>query len=401
MVCRPHCTLRAVALTIAFALAQALVGTRQAADEYIRFELLEPGSGRIRVLHDVTAITPGATEFVTVARPGSAPSDTRVVDRATGESLKWEAAQGRLRIRLREPIPQQGEARLRVEQTEVNSKSYARETDGIRFDRPEGIRRGSVLLPAGYAVTACTVPAQVIAQADGRILVSVMSAGPSPQRFELRAKAGLAPFVPKWPASRGATAPAALASQASRLGERAWQDREIVYFMNDPSTSSFSLYHDYTETRPGVGHYFNVVRAGSRASNASARNLDTGEDLKVETLTGVEVKQRGLPVGETLQPDSEVVVISFPPVAEGRTTRLRITETYTDPSRYLLEGDELVWDRAFGRPRNDVVLPAGWALVASSIPGVISTQPDGRLRIAFENNRPDEIQVLIRARRLK
>ena len=75
-----------------------------------------------------------------------------------------------------------------------------------------------------------------------------------------------------------------LASQASRLSDRAHQDREIVYFPNDPATHSFSLYHDYTESRPGVGHYFNVVRAGSRVSNPSAVLLDTGEVLKVETL---------------------------------------------------------------------------------------------------------------------
>ena len=64
-----------------------------------------------------------------------------------------------------------------------------------------------------------------------------------------------------------------------------------------------------------------------------------------------------------------------------------------------LDGDELVWDRAFGRPRNSVVLPAGWTVVASSIPAVISQDPDGRQRLYFENSRNDDIQALIRARR--
>ncbi|HYB94461.1 MAG TPA: hypothetical protein VEC39_05785, partial [Vicinamibacterales bacterium] len=84
----------------------------------------------------------------------------------------------------------------------------------------------------------------------------------------------------------------------------------------------------------------------------------------------------------------------------GQSARLRITETYTDAARYRLDGDELVWDRAFGRPRNTVVLPAGWTVVASAIPAVISEDPDGRQRLYFENNRNDEIQVLIRARRV-
>ena len=68
----------------------------------------------------------------------------------------------------------------------------------------------------------------------------------------IRAKPGLAPFKPRLPTARGAQATTSLASQASRLSERAYQDREIVYFLNDPTTSSFSLYHDYTESRPGV-----------------------------------------------------------------------------------------------------------------------------------------------------
>ena len=38
----------------------------------------------------------------------------------------------------------------------------------------------------------------------------------------------------------------------SRLDERAHQDREIVYLLQQPETHAFSLYHDYTESRPGV-----------------------------------------------------------------------------------------------------------------------------------------------------
>ena len=161
-----------------------------------------------------------------------------------------------------------------------------------------------------------------------------------------------------------------MASQASRLSDRAHQDREIVYFPNDPSTHSFSLYHDYTESRPGVAHYFNVVRAGSSVSNPSAVLLDTGEALKVETISGAELKKRGLDAGEPVTDTTQIVVISFPAVKAGQSARLRITETYTDPNRYVLDGDELVWDRAFGRPRNTVVLPAGWTVVASSTPAI-------------------------------
>jgi hypothetical protein len=191
-----------------------------------------------------------------------------------------------------------------------------------------------------------------------------------------------------------------LPPEAARLVERAHQDREIVYFLDDPATHRFSLFHDYTEARPEVRHYFNVVRAGSRVSNPSAVNLDTGDKLSVETLSGAELAARRLDAGEPVGPDGQVVVVTFRPVPPGGSTRLRISETYTDPGRYRLDGDELVWDRAFGRPRNAVVLPAGWTVVASAMPATIAEEPDGRQRLTFENARPDELQVLIRARRV-
>lgn len=187
--------------------------------------------------------------------------------------------------------------------------------------------------------------------------------------------------------------------RAARLVERARQDREIVYFLHEPESHSFSLYHDFAETRPGSDRYLNVVRRGSSVSDPSAVLLDTGEPLSVETLKGEAISRAGIDIGEPVQPDSEVVVVRYPPVPEGGSRRVRISETYTDPARYFLEGDTLVWDRSFGRSRNAVVLPAGYFLTNSSIPATVSLTEDGRLRLDFVNPRPDEIAVLIEARR--
>jgi hypothetical protein len=185
--------------------------------------------------------------------------------------------------------------------------------------------------------------------------------------------------------------------RAARLGERARQDREIVYFLQPPETHAFDLYHDLTESREGVDRYLNVVRAGSTVKDPKAVALDTGEALPVETLKGEAIRTAGIEIGEPIRPDSEVVVIRFPKIAAGQSLRLRISETYTDPGRYRLEGDELVFDRSFGRPRNAVVLPAGYYLTNCSIPATVSETDDGRLRLDFVNPRPDEIAVLITA----
>jgi hypothetical protein len=306
-----------------------------------------------------------------------------------------------LKVHLARAVPAGGEGRVLIDKTYKDAKSYFRDGDAIVFDRSLGIRRNAVVLPTGYRLISCNVPSQVMSTPDGRVMIAFMNAGPGAAPLVIRAGQGLAPFTPKVSSTGGTASAVTLASQASRLSERAHQDREIVYFPDDPATHSFSLYHDYTESRAGVGHYFNVVRAGSTVSNPSAVLLDTGEKLKVETVSGAELKKRGLDAGEPVTATTQIVVISFPVVTQGQSARLRITETYTDANRYMLDGDELVWDRAFGRPRNTVVLPAGWTVIASSIPSAVSTDPDGRQRLSFENGRNDDIQVLIRARRIK
>ncbi len=133
-------------------------------------------------------------------------------------------------------------------------------------------------------------------------------------------------------------------------------------------------------------------------SAPSALNLDTGEPVPWEVLKGEAITRAGVDVSN-VTPSTEAVVFRFAPVQAGTSIRLRMSETYTDSVRYRVVGDELVWDRAFGRPSNIVVLPVGWALTNSSIPATVSTRVDGRVQLEFINGRPDEIAVLITARR--
>lgn len=376
--------------------AQASAPEREA-DEYTRYELLDPESAKFRILFEVTAIEPGATFYFNPIRKGSEASDESVLDLATSQPLPFEVVSGEearasglpeadvegsyIRIRLPRPVPQEGGVRLLIDKTYKDPKSYsAKDPDRIVFSRTLGIRRNSIVLPMGYELTSCNAPAQVLTEPDGRFSISFMHTGPEAFPLVIEARStGLA----NTPSPKD-----------ERLTERAHQDREIVYFLQPPETHSFDLYHDYTESRPGVNRYLNVVRAGSKASSPSARNLDTGEALRVETLRGDQVQS-----DEEIPADAEVVVAHFDPVPPGGSVRIRISETYTDPKSYRLEGDVLVFDRTLGRPRNAVVLPAGWLLTASSIPALVSETSDGRIRLDFVNPRPDEIAVLIQARR--
>ena len=199
--------------------------------------------------------------------------------------------------------------------------------------------------------------------------------------------------------AQGATPSTVGPAQDPAFSERARQDREIVYFLKAPETHSFELYHDVTIVEVGRSAYVNVVRAGSKVSNPSASCLDTGEALKVETLKGDEITKANIDIGEPVRPDSEAAVVRFPPVVKGTTIRIRIRETYTDPARYRMEGDLVIWDRSFGRPQNAVILPEGYALVGSAFPAKISLTEDNRIRLDFVNPRNDEVRALIHARK--
>ncbi|HMD40803.1 MAG TPA: hypothetical protein VKH15_16075, partial [Candidatus Acidoferrum sp.] len=153
------------------------------------------------------------------------------------------------------------------------------------------------------------------------------------------------------------------------------------------------------ESREGTDKYLNVVREGSTVSDPSAYILDTGEKLATKLMTGADLTAAKIDAGEPVKPETQVVLIPFPSVKKGQSIRLRISETYTAPASYRFDGDELVFDRSLGRPRNAVVLPAGWYLTASAIPATVTQLPDGRIRLDFWNGRPDSVDVLIKAKR--
>lgn len=387
--------------------AQAAPPRQTEADAYTRYELLAPGSAKFRIVYDVTATTAGATYYFNPIRAGSIATDEHVSDRTTGKPLVFDvvgaavaraggvrvsdSSQQYIRVTLARPVPANGgEARVLIDKTYEDAKSYYTDGTTIVFNRPLGIKRNAVVLPKGYELESCNYPSQILEEADGRIAISFWNNTPAEAPLILRAR----PV-----ASMAARTAAVKSSVQTRLAERAVQSREIVYFLQQPETHAFDLYHDYTESRVGTDHYINVVRAGSRVSNPSARNLDSGEPLRLEVLKGAAITAAKLDIGEAVTPTTEIVVFRFAPVAPGATTRLRMSETYTDSVRYRLVGEELVWDRSFGRPANAVVLPAGWVLTNSAIPATVSTMPDGRVRLDFINPRPDDIAVLITARR--
>jgi hypothetical protein len=390
------------------------------ADEYTRYELQAPETASFKIYYEVTATTAGAKSFYNPIRKGSVASDESVYDAMSGKPLHFEVVSGTearkdtlmpdadlatdyIKVTLARPVPEHGQGRVVIVKTYKDPKSYYLDGQAIVFDRPLGVRRNKVVLPPGYEVVGLTVPSQILTEKDGRIAISFLHAGSGEAPLLLKAikdaQTGPAALPKTSSKERSWESPFAGETEQDRLSERAYQDRDIVYFLQQPETHSFSLYHDYTETRVGVNGYANVVREGSVASHPSAYILDTGELLKAQEMSGAEMIASKINTGETVDAKARVVVIPFAPVQTGQTLRLRIVETYTAPVSYLLDGDELVFDRSLGRPRNAVVLPSGWYCTASAAPATVSQLPDGRVRLDYWDDRPEAVDVLIKAKR--
>ena len=396
-------------------------GAQTETDEYTRYELLAPETASFKIYYEVTATTTGAKFFYNPIRKGSVASDESVYDAMTGKPLEFAVVSGAeakkdplmaradegtdyIKVTLARPVPENGQGRVVIVKTYKDPKSYYTDGKAIVFNRPLGIRRNKVVLPAGYEVVGLTVPSQIRTEEDGRIAISFLHAGSGEAPLVLKAvkdaQTGDAARPKALTREKSWESPFQGETERARLSERAYQDRDIVYFLQQPETHAFSLYHDYTERRPGINGYANVVRTGSVASNPSAYVLDTGEKLKTEEMSGAEMVASKINAGETVDPKDRVVVIPFPAaVKKGETLRLRIAETYTAPVSYKLDGDELVFDRSLGRPRNAVVLPSGWYCTESAAPATVTQLPDGRVKLDYWDDRSEAVNVLLKAKR--
>lgn len=397
--------MRRLAWAIPFAMLSAAGVARsedvrqQEADGYTRYELLDPAAHKFRIYYEVTATGPHAAAFYNPIRDGSIASDEEVIDRATGKPLRFEEVDGSvasaagvssaktgsrfIKVNLARPVPRDGGGRIQINKTYQDAKSYHGDGDTIVFERSLGIKRNAVVLPAGYILLECNYPSQIIQQADGRIAISFWNVTPEPAPLLLKAQK------------------ASMARTPSKIvvDERAHQSRNIVYYLEPPQTHTFALTHDYTETKPGSSTYLNIVRAGSKVSKPSARDLDTGEALTTEVIRGETIRRFDADA-RNLDDSSVAVVFRYNPVGSGETRRIRISETYTDPERYMLAGDELIWRRSLGRADNAVVLPLGWMVTNSSVPATVTRTPDGRMRLDFLNPRNDEVDVALSARQV-
>ena len=164
-----------------------------AADDFTLYELQAPETHSFSITYDVTVIREGARYFFNPIRPGSTATKERVIERSTGQDLKFETVTGKdakttgevsaraadedlfLKVTLPGPVPKGGQTRIRIFKTYTDAPSYFLQDGLLIFNRPLGIKRNVVVLPQGWELISSASPAIVSTAADGRISLSFLN----------------------------------------------------------------------------------------------------------------------------------------------------------------------------------------------------------------------------------
>lgn len=177
-------------------------------------------------------------------------------------------------------------------------------------------------------------------------------------------------------------------------------DTYTRYELLAPETHQFKIYYEVTETRAGAGFHFNQIREGSEASDESVIDLATGKPLKFDVVTGAQAKTDS-PAENFSATANYIKVHLAHAVPNGGEYRLAIIKTYKDDKSYYSEGDQIVFKRPLGIPRDSIVLPAGYEIVSCSVATQVLMEADGRVKLAFVNaGSGGQLEVTIRARKL-
>lgn len=177
-------------------------------------------------------------------------------------------------------------------------------------------------------------------------------------------------------------------------------DEITWYELLAPDSHQFAIVYDVSQPREGARYFFNPIRRGAVATGERVIERATGKELKFTVVNGKAARESG--EGPRSAPDDQDYIrVELPrPVPKNAETRIRIYKTYEDAKSYYLKDGMLVFDRPLGIKRNVVILPKGWEVIGSASPAIVSMDPEGRVRLSFQNDRDDQLPVRITARRL-
>lgn len=336
----------------------------------------------VRIVTDVVFAEAGGRFLRHELAPGSRSADARAIDRATGQPLSARIQGAHLIVDLGRSLPPRAEQRVGIEEVAARGAYLKGEGQGAKLVFAQRVQgRVTLLLPPGYTVRACSVPAQYAIE-NGRMKVGIVAVG------------GATPVTLE--TEPGASAPATTFAGSFR----ALDERNIIYWLDEPETQRIRLALELLLTKPGQSHVYSVLIKSDNITNPETLDVDRGAVLPTRIMAGSEATA----IGDSPSPipaDASVLVADLGyAVPKGGSARIRLYQVATDAQGYKLGPDgELSWTRFLARLRTRVVLPPGWALTAVDQPAIVGRDEQERVTLDFVNAGADSPILFLTARK--
>jgi hypothetical protein len=351
-----------------------------AQEKFVRYDL--SAGTAIRVTTDV--ILRGKGKAAEVVTPISSKSlAVTAFDRSTGAPLKTKPAGNRIAVDFGRTLNERAEFRLGLE--EQAPREVLMRTEGTRliFERDLENGRHLIVLPPGYTIRSCSLPAQVRVEGD-RVEAGVVQAGSVPVHLRLEAEPGAVTGVPM----KGAF--------------RATDDRTVKYWLESPETHRIRLWLEIYVTKPGQSHFYSQLRPDDAIQEPVTVDMDRGVELPTRIVSGKEANALGDAPAPFPDGASVLVADLGYRVPEHGSARIRCYQLATDPKNYRTDGpDGFHLDRFIARAHSIYVLPKGWDLASVDYPAAMSRDEEGRLVLDFTMGGSESNKLVITGRRGK
>jgi hypothetical protein len=328
-----------------------------AAQETLRTFDLSP-NGSVHVASELVVKKFTSADFVYSPLTGADPTSITARDVSKAKDLPVHVEKKQVHIAL--PYAPNGRAEFRLSVAEEIPAT------GLSLKRTLDKGRYVFLLPAGYVVRSCSLPAQLKTTTD-RVSLGVVQSNEIPQPLELTMAKG--PAVTDSPYA------------GSFL---ALDNKIILYDLEDPAIHRIRLWLEMYVDKPGQSHFYSQLRIPDQTSDPMTLDVDRGVELPTRIVSGKEANA----IGDAPAPfpeDGRILVADLGySVPAGGSARLRSYQTATDLQGYrLTDPNTLRIDRFIARTRTLYLLPAGWTVTSIDQPGTLSTNPDGRVLVTF------------------
>lgn len=342
----------------------------------------EIGSGtELRITSDRIVEGAGVEEYRFPLSPASAGGEAAAVDRASGSALSSTVDGDELLISLGRTLGERAERRVRIGETADRSRYVRPDGDGLLFEHAVPPGRTTVLLPPNTVLGSSSVPVQAAVE-GGRLKLGILHPGlaPLPVRLEIE------------PGDPGTV-------RVIEGDFRADDERNIVYWLEDPAAHRLSLALELLIDTPGQAHVFSVLLPTDEILDPVTLDVDRGLELPTRIVSAAEAAS--IPHSPTPLPDDAKVLVADLgyAVPEGGNARVRLYQTAINPGFALLEDGDFRLLRFLARPRTRIVLPPGWDLTSLDQPALPHRDDEGRLVLDFVHAGGDRPSLVLTATR--